>query len=380
MSAPSSLSLLSHFANLPDPRVERTKHHRLLDIVAIAICAVIGGADDWVAVEAFGKAKFDWLKRFLELPNGIPSHDTFGRVFARIDPEAFAACFRSWVAALCDCLGLEQVAIDGKALRRSHDKGKGKAALHLVSAWACASQLTLAQQATDAKSNEITAIPKLLELLDLHGALVSIDAMGCQKDIARQIREQGGDYLLAVKDNQPHLHQDIEAFFFAGLDDDFADVTYAYAFSEEVGHGREEERGCWVFNASDVPIRDADLWLDLRTVGVVVSERALADKSSAEVRCYISSRVLDAKEFAAGVRDHWGIENGCHWVLDVAFDEDRSRVRKDHAPENLALLRRLALSLLKRAQGVKCGVKNRRLTAGWDTTFLERVLLGFDLV
>lgn len=377
MTEQPSLSLLSHFRDLQDPRLERTRDHLLLDIIAIAICAVIGGAEDWVAIETFARAKHDWFARFLALPNGIPSHDTFGRVFARLDPARLAECFQSWMGTLCQRLGLKQVALDGKTLRRSHDRGKGKAALHLVSAWATENSLTLGQVAVADKSNEITAIPQLLQMLDVAGALVTIDAMGCQKEIAATIRQQGADYLLAVKDNQPRLHEDIEQFFQAALDDDFVGRTHDYAETAEVGHGRGEQRGCWVFG-EPTWIRDRSLWVDLRSVVVVVRTRDVDGKSSSELHYYISSRQAKAADFLQATRDHWRIENNCHWVLDVSFAEDQSRIRKDHGPENFAWLRRMALSLLKRAKGVKGGIRCRRLNAGWDTTFLEQVLSGFD--
>jgi predicted transposase YbfD/YdcC len=372
-----SLSLLHHFRDLPDPRVERTREHLLLDILAIAVCAVIGGADDWVAIETFAQAKHDWFARFLTLPNGIPSHDTFGRVFARLDPTRLAEGFQSWMAAVCQRLGLRQVALDGKILRRSHDRGKGKAALHLVSAWATENSLTLGQVAVADKSNEITAIPQLLQMLDVAGALVTIDAMGCQKEIASAIIEQEADYLLAVKENQPRLYEDIEQFFHAALDGDFVGVTHDYAETAEVGHGRGEQRGCWVFG-EPTWIRDRSLWADLRSVIVVVRTRDVDGKSSSELHYYISSRQAKAVDFLQATRCHWRIENNCHWVLDVSFAEDQSRIRKDHGAENFAWLRRMALSLLKRVKGVKGGVRCRRLKAGWDTTFLERVLNGFN--
>ena len=377
MTEQPSLSLLHHFRDLPDPRVERTREHLLLDILAIAVCAVIGGADDWVAIETFAQAKHDWFARFLTLPNGIPSHDTFGRVFARLDPTRLAEGFQSWMAAVCQRLGLRQVALDGKTLRRSHDRGKGKAALHLVSAWATENSLTLGQVAVADKSNEITAIPQLLQMLDVAGALVTIDAMGCQKEIASAIIEQEADYLLAVKENQPRLYEDIEQFFHAALDGDFVGVTHDYAETAEVGHGRGEQRGCWVFG-EPTWIRDRSLWADLRSVIVVVRTRDVDGKSSSELHYYISSRQAKAVDFLQATRCHWRIENNCHWVLDVSFAEDQSRIRKDHGAENFAWLRRMALSLLKRVKGVKGGVRCRRLKAGWDTTFLERVLNGFN--
>jgi predicted transposase YbfD/YdcC len=369
--AEQSLALLDHFAPLEDPRVRRGQDHPLLTIVGIALCAILGGADDWVAVERFGHAKFDWLSRFLDLSNGIPSHDTFGRVFARLDPVQFEACFRDWVAAITTHLpGL--VAIDGKTSRGSRDKASGIKPLHLVSAWAAGARLTLGMVAVDDKSNEITAIPKLLQVLDLEGALVSIDAMGCQKAIAAQVREQKADYLLAVKENQERLFQDIEAMFL-----DFGDDDKGYcctnAETSDCGHGREEWRGVFVFEQLDT-IRDRELWRDLARVIVVLRERRVDGKVSNEAHYYISSRKADAEVFLPAVRQHWGIENGCHWVLDVCFAEDACRSRKGHAAQNLACLRRMALSMLKRVNGPKCGTRNLRLTAGWDTAFLEQVL------
>jgi predicted transposase YbfD/YdcC len=369
--AEQSLALLDHFAHLEDPRVQRGQNHPLLTIVGIALCATLAGADDWVAVERFGHAKFDWLSRFLDLSNGIPSHDTFGRVFARLDPGQFEACFRDWVAAITTHLP-DLVAIDGKTLRGSRDKAGGFKALHLVSAWASEACLTLGLVAVEDKSNEITAIPKLLQVLDLEGALVSIDAMGCQKDIAAQVREQQADYLLAVKENQERLFQDIAALFLDFASDNEG-YRYTTAESSDHGHGREEWRGVYVFEQLD-GIRDRGLWRDLARVIVVLRERQVDGAISQEAHYYISSRKADAEVFLGAVRQHWGIENGCHWVLDVCFAEDACRSRKGHAAQNLACLRRMALSMLKSADGPKCGTRNRRLTAGWDTAFLEQIL------
>ena len=370
MTAPA-LPLLHHFSDLADPRVDRTKRHKLLDVIGLTVCALIGGADDFVHIEAFGKAKFDWLKRFLDLPNGIPSHDTLGRVLARIDPDRFADSFADWVAAFAGPLGVGHVAIDGKASRGSrHD---AKSALHTVSAWATQARLTLGIAHVDAKSNEITAIPKLLEMLDLQGALVTIDAMGCQKEIAAALRQAGADYVLAVKENQPHLYADIDALFERLVAADLDGPGWSFSRSSEVGHGREETRGVWVLGQVE-EVRDRELWKDLRSLIVVVRERTVGDLTSTERSDYISSRAASAREFADAIRGHWGIENECHWVLDVGFREDASRIRKDHAPANMSCMRRMALGMLQRAEGAKGGVKTRRLTAGWDTTFLERVL------
>jgi predicted transposase YbfD/YdcC len=369
--AAESLSWLGHFAGLSDPRVQRGREHPLLSIVGIALCAILGGADDWVAVERFGNAKIDWFRRFLDLPNGIPSHDTFGRVFARLDPHQFEACFRDWVAAVTARLP-GHVAIDGKSLRGSRDAAAGTSAIHLVSAWATEARLTLGLVAVADKSNEITAIPKLLQILDLEGALVSIDAIGCQKEIAAKVREQKADYLLAVKANQPRLFEDVQAMHL-----DFANDEQGYkvttAESGERGHGRCEWRGAYVFEQLE-GIRDRELWRDLAVVIVVLRERRVGDEISNEAHYYVSSRKADAKVFLDAVRGHWGIENGCHWVLDVCFREDDCRSREGHPAQNLACLRRMALSMLKAADGPKCGTRNRRLTAGWDTTFLEQVL------
>ena len=367
-------ALIAHFETLTDPRVERTRAHKLLDMIAIALCAVICGADGWVDVENFGKAKNTWLTAFLELPNGIPSHDTFGRVFARLDPEQFRACFAAWMGEVAARLGLRQVAIDGKTLRGSHDRGQGKAALHLMSAWATENHLSLGQAAVAAGSNEIPTIPKLLELLDLDGALVTLDAMGCQKEVAQAIRHQRADYILAVKENQPRLYEDIERLDEAAVADDYAGIE-SWG-EEERAHGREELRACWVL--SDIGgIRDREQWPDLRSVAVVVRERTAGAKYSCERHDYISSRKLRAKPFLQAVRRHWGIENSLHWILDVTFEEDRSRLRTDHGPENFALLRRLAVSHLKQADGGKGSLRGKRLVAGWSNDFLEQVLRDF---
>jgi predicted transposase YbfD/YdcC len=373
MAARRLRTLMAHFEALQDPRVERTRKHNLLDIIAITLCAVIAGADSWTDVEDYGNAKHDWLKGFLELPHGIPSHDTFGRVFAALDPGRFRDCFAAWVAAVAQRLGLKQVAIDGKTLRGAHDRAHGLAALHLVSAWATEAHLTLGQVAVGDQSNEITAIPLLLQLLDLQGALVTIDALGCQTEIAEDIRIYGGDYLLAVKENQPRLYADIDRLAEAVLADD-AGVKSCLA--EGAGHGRQEARACWVVHDLD-GIRDRDRWADLKSVVILVSERVVGGEATYERRYYISSRKASARAFLDAVRGHWGIENSLHWVLDVCFDEDRSRLRSDHGPENLAWLRRLAVSILKQADGGKGSIRRKRLTAGWDNAFLERALLDF---
>jgi predicted transposase YbfD/YdcC len=312
MATPAAppLSLLHHFADLDDPRADHTKRHDLLDIVALTVCAVVSGADAWTEVETYGLQKQPWLETFLALPNGIPSHDTLGRVFAALDPAAFQRCFVGWMRAVVNASRGRLVAIDGKALRHSFDTARGKSALHLVSAWASANHLLLGQCAVDEKSNEITAIPELLKLLDLQGALVTIDAMGCQKRIAADIVAAGGDYVLAVKENQPGLYADVERVFLGGLEDDFAGLEHRYHHTAERGHGRTEERH---YHVVAVPEELADAHAEfagLRTIGMVFSERQVGDGPVAvETRFYISSLRPQVKAFAAAVRGHWGIEN-----------------------------------------------------------------------
>jgi predicted transposase YbfD/YdcC len=377
-TAPSPVSLLYHFTDLDDPRSDHTKLHGLLDLIALTLCAVVSGADAWTEVETYGCRKQDWLETFLDLPHGIPSHDTLGRVFAALDPAAFQRCFLSWMHAVVGASRGRLVAIDGKALRHSFDTAKGKSAIHLVSAWASANHLLLGQQAVADKSNEITAIPELLKLLDLQGALVTIDAMGCQKQIAADIVAGGGDYVLAVKENQPTLYADVQRVLLDGLEDDFAGLEHHYWSKAEQGHGRTEERHYHIVAVPDDLAAKHAEFVGLRSLGMVFSERQVGEGPAVcETRFYISSLRPQVKVFAGAVRGHWSVENNLHWVLDVAFQEDGSRVRKDHGPENLGLVRRIALSLLKRAPTKKkVGIANKRKQAGWDDEFLVQVLLG----
>jgi predicted transposase YbfD/YdcC len=366
------LSICHHFRKLKDPRRVRRRLHVLQDIIVIALCATIAGAQDWQEIAIFGQNRSDWLKRFLKLPNGIPSHDTFERVFDRIDPLAFLACFRGWVKALEEVLDIEHVAIDGQTMRSS-----GTAELkplHLVSAWATAQHLSLGQVAVDEKSNEITAIPLLLDLLDLNGAIVTIDAMGCQKAIAQKIIDKGGDYVLPVKGNQPNLLTDVEQSLAAALENDFAGLEHDFYESRERGHGRDEYRSCMVLHHT-AGIRNADEWANLTTIGMCYSERTVNGVQSEEVRFFIGSRKADAKTYAKVQRHHWGIENSLHWQLDVTFDQDDNRVTKRNGAQNLALLRKLVLSLLK-AHPAKVSIAKKRYTAALDTQFLEEVLRG----
>ena len=366
----SDLSIPQYFAKLKDPRRAHRRLHHLQDIIVIALCAVIAGAQDWQQIETFGRKRRDWLQGFLELPNGIPSHDTFERVFDRLKPQAFQACFREWVQAVSAALRIKHVAIDGKTLRGSRSAKLGP--LHLVSAWATAQHLSLGQVAVDAKSNEITAIPALLDWLDLQGAIVTIDAMGCQKAIAQKILDQGGDYILTVKENQEQLLEDIQQTLADACERDFAGLEHDTHETRERGHGRQEYR-CYTVLHDTAGLRHADAWAGLTTIGMCYSERTVAGETATEARYFIGSKSASARYYGQGLRNHWGIENNLHWQLDVNFGEDGNRVQKRNAAENLALLRRLTLSLLK-AHPSQDSIAKKRFAAALDTTFLEEIL------
>ncbi len=367
--------LAEHFEDIDDPRIERTKRHKLGDILTIAILAVICGADSWVGMESFGQAKEKWLKRILALPNGIPSHDTFARVFARLNPEQFQACFLSWVRSLVQLSEGEVIAIDGKTLRQSYDTNDNKAAIHMVSAWATENRLVLGQQKVDSKSNEITAIPQLLKLLEIEGCVVTIDAMGCQKQIARQIVERNADYVLALKDNQGNLYTDVQQIFTHAHASKFAGIKYDFHQTVEKGHGRVEIRRCWTMQQVEY-LMDAEKWVKFTSIGMIQAERRFNGKVEQETRYYMSSLSSNATRLSQAVRSHWQVENRLHWVLDIAFLEDACRIRKDYAPENLAVVRHIALNLLSQETTLRIGVKNKRLRAGWDEDYLLKVLLG----
>ena len=369
-------SITEHWSKLEDPRGDCGKRHRLIEVISIAVCAVICGADSWVDVELFGNSKKEWLKTFLGLPHGIPSHDTFGKVFALLDAEQFQDCFMAWVQAVNEVTKGQLVAIDGKTIRRSHDRFIGKSAIHMVSAWASANHLVLGQVKVDERSNEITAIPELLKMLDVSGCIVTIDAMGCQKEIAKEIIDREADYVLALKGNQLQLYEEVRELFayerrtgFAGADHDFHETV-------NKGHGRIETRRCWAISDPEYLryLHNSQEWEKLSSIVMVESERLVDGETSVESRFYISSLPNEAKRLLAETRGHWGIENSVHWVLDIAFREDESRVRMGNGAENLATLRRMALNLIKHETTSKGGVAARRKRAGWDEDYLLKVL------
>ncbi len=373
-----SADFLSHFSVLPDPRIDHTKKHNLVDILFIAICTIICGGETYIDMEEFGKAKEDWLARYLELPHGIPSHDTFRRVISLVEPENFAECFMSWTRAIHTATKGEVIALDGKTIRHTFDTVTGQGALHIVSAWATKAGLALGQVRVDSASNEITAIPKLLDMLDIRGCIVTTDAMGCQKEIAEQIVAKGGDYLLCLKGNQTNLHDEVKYFFDEAFDAGFEDLQCRYFESVEKDHGRIEKRRCWM--VEDVAIdwlgETGHLWPGLKSIGAIESQRKTAGKTSTEIRYFISSLTGSAEEFAGAARSHWAIENSLHWVLDVTLREDASRIRRNHAPENLAILRKIAMNLAKRETTSKSSIRRKLKRAGWDNSYLEQLLVS----
>lgn len=376
MESNPAANIAKYFAELKDPRVERTREHKLLDIVVIAICGVICGCDDWEAVADYGGDEAEWLATFLELPNGIPSHDTFWRVFRALDAEQFQSCFVAWIRAVSQVTEGEVVAIDGKFVRGSRDKGIGRNAIDMVSAWACRNHLVLGQRKVEDKSNEITAIPALLHTLAIRGCIVTIDAIGCQTEIAQTIVNQGADYVLQLKENQGQLYEDTALLFTDLVASGFTAYPYDTAKTVEKAHGRLEIRHAWTISTPAVirHLRNADRFANLQTVMKVRHERQVAGKRTIEEHFYLSSLKTSAAALLAAKRTHWQIENSLHWVLDIAFREDEARLRKDAGAQNFAILRHIALNLLKQETSVDLGIRNKRLKAARNHAYLLKVL------
>lgn len=371
-------SILGYFGELEDPRSGQNITHPFMNVVSIAILATICGADDWVAVETYGKAKASWLGTFLDLSKGLPSHDTFGRVFQWLDAEAFQTKFAEWTARICEVTGGQVVALDGKKLRRSHDGCHQRAGIWMVSAWASENRMVLGQTKVAEKSNEITAIPHLLAQLDLAGCIVTVDALNTQTALAQQIVDAQAHYIMAVKGNQETLYEDIQLLFEGFEAHQYQQVTYDTARHVAQGHGREEYRQIWVVNAPEYRhyLRPNQKWVNLHSLIKLTTVRyqPTRDKMEMTTRYFISSWHASAHEFLNAIRDHWQIENGLHWVLDVAFREDESRIRKHHAPANMAVLRHIAVNLLKQENTASMGISNKRKRAGWDNAYLESIV------
>jgi predicted transposase YbfD/YdcC len=368
-------SILPFLETITDPRIERTKKHLLTDILTIAICAVICGAEGWEDIELYGEANEKWFRSFLDLPNGIPSHDTLARVFAKLSPTEFQKAFQGWIDDVQSASPRQVIAIDGKTLRHSFDKAAQKSSIHMVSAWAAGSGLVFGQVKVEDKSNEITAIPKLLDVVDVKGNIVTIDAMGCQKEIVATITDKEGDFILSLKGNQGTLHEGVKlAFDTANIRN--LEVTTTHFFKTvDADHGRIETRECYLISA----LNHQDLiseWAGIKSFGMVISTREIGDKSTTETRYFITSLYSNASEFGRSVRQHWAIENSLHWVLDVTFREDLCRIRKDNAAENFAIVRHIALNLTKSEKTHKRGIRAKRLFAGWDRNYLLKVFAG----
>ena len=370
-------SFQDYFATLTDPRCPDAPNsrHQLMDMLIIAVCAVICGADGWEDIEEYGTSQAEWFATFLDLPHGIPGHDTFRRVLSRLDPEELTQCFIAWTEALSEASGGDIVAIDGKTLRHSFDQATGQAAIHMVRAWASANRLVLGQLKVEEKSNEITAIPKLIPMLDIAGATVTIDAMGCQKEIAKVMTDREADYVLALKENHPTLSGDVTRFFDEAKATAFADIAHAYHETVDGDHGRIETRRYWI--TSDIEWLGAKAsWAKLHSIGMVESCREVGETVQVETRYFLTSLPAQGVRFAQAVRQHWGIENSLHWVLDVSFNEDACRIRKDKGAQIFSMLRHIAINLLRQERRHKRGIKARRKRAGWDRDYLLHVLAG----
>jgi predicted transposase YbfD/YdcC len=381
MSSTSSPTALieTHFGNLRDPRASHSIEHKLLDILIISICGTISGANDFTAIAEYGKSKENWLKTFLELENGIPSADTFERIFARLNPTELQKCFIGWMEAVHQTTDGELLNIDGKTLRGAKEAGNSRSLIHMVSVWSATQHLVLGQKKVHEKSNEITAISPLLEMLAIRGCLVSIDAMGCQREIAKAIIEQGADYVLALKGNQGDLHDDVRQLFTSARAQKFHNIEHQFHSTVEKGHGRIEKRCYWTMGNTEFLI-GAEKWTGLKSIGMVESERNVQGVVSVEQRYYILSIESDVHRFSQSVRSHWSIENQLHWILDVGFDEDASQCCRGYTAENLAVIRHVGLNLLSRDKKTKVGVKTKRLKAGWDDNYLKDILNALSIV
>ena len=369
----------TYFGSLRDPRAAHSILHKLLDILVITICAVICGADNFVEIAEYGKEKEEWLKTFLELANGIPSVDTFERLFGRLKPEALQICFISWMEAVHESTDGEFINVDGKTLRGAKEAGNKRSLIHMVSVWSASQHLVLGQKKVGEKSNEITAIPSLLKMISIRGCVVSIDAMGCQTEIANTIIEQGGDYVLALKGNQGNLHDDVQELFTLASEQNFKNVEHQFHETVEKGHGRMETRRYWTMGNTEYLI-GAEKWRDLRSIGMVESQRTINGTTSTEYRYYLLSLENDVHKFAESVRNHWSIENQLHWILDVGFYEDASQCCRGYSAENLAVIRHIGLNLLSRDKKTKVGVKAKRLKAGWNNNYLKTILAALNIV
>jgi predicted transposase YbfD/YdcC len=377
-TSPAAL-IETHFGELKDPRAAHSIEHQLIDILIITICATICGANDWEAIAQYARTKQEWLKTWLELPNGIPSADTFSRVFARLKPEELQTCFMGWMQAVQNVTEGELLNIDGKTLRGAKEAGKSRSLIHMVSVWSASQHLVLGQVKVSEKSNEIMAIPPLLKMLAVRGCLVSIDAMGCQTEIAKTIVEQGADYVLALKGNQGDLHNDVAQLFTAARKQNFRNIEHQFHSTVSQGHGRIETRRYWTMGNTEYLI-GAHKWSGLQSIGMVESQREIDGKVSIEQRYYILSIQSDVHRFATAVRSHWSIENQLHWILDVGFGEDAAQSCSGYSAENLAVIRHIGINLLSTDKESKVGVKTRRLQAGWDDNYLKTVLSALNMV
>lgn len=371
-------SIAEHFNDIEDLRIERGKKHKLIDIITISICAVVCGADGWIDIEMYGVARKKWLEKFLELPNGIPSHDTFARVFSQINPDEFNKSFLSWIKGISKITAGEIIAFDGKQSRNSGNEKNGQGVINTVSAWAASNRLVLGQKKVEGKSNEITALPELIQILDLAGCVVTIDAMGCQREIVKKIVEKDADYVIAVKKNQPTLYEQIKQLFKQAIETQGKDLNLSSFNSREKNRGREEIRNYLMITDVAERIDPLQKWRKLTSIGMVESVRVVDGKTSIETRYFISSLENDAQKLAEGIRNHWSIENSLHWVLDVAFQEDNSRIRKDNAPANFAVLRHIAVNIISQNKSRKLSVRSKRFLATLDeeysTELLEAIL------